>query len=201
MDLLKHYRLQHGHFGRNQSITCLHSDCPCNFRTWGAVRIHLSRYHSHTTEPGQLLSFKCLVCNSHCFHTERHYFEHLGVHLKKFQTVSCVFKGCDYKTNIYTTFHSHKSRKHSPHSLEDFKIYVFHNYQSQTHEESEFVESENYCDSILVEDKDLNKTIIKRLGLLLLKLECIFNVSNTCIDELVEELNFLTSSASGPVIK
>lgn len=121
LDLLKHYRLQHGHFGRNQSVPCLHSDCPCNFRTWGAVRIHLPRYYSHTTEPGQLLSFKCLVCNSHCFHTERHYFEHLGVHLNKFETVSCVFKDCDYKTNIYTTFHSHKSRKHSPHSLEDFK--------------------------------------------------------------------------------
>ncbi|KAK0151232.1 hypothetical protein N1851_007629 [Merluccius polli] len=51
------------------------------------------------------------------------------------------------------------------------------------------------------EDLDLNKTLIKRLGLLLLKLQCIFNVSNTCIDELVEELNFLSSSASGPVIK
>ncbi len=55
--------------------------------------------------------------------------------------------------------------------------------------------------TVLEEDEDLNKTIIKRVGLLLLKLECIFNVSNTGINELVEELNFLTSSASGPVIK
>ena len=47
----------------------------------------------------------------------------------------------------------------------------------------------------------MDETIIKRLGLLLLKLECIYNVSNTCISELVEELHFLTSSASGPVFK
>ena len=47
----------------------------------------------------------------------------------------------------------------------------------------------------------MNKTIIKRMGLPLLKLECIFNVSNTCKDELVKELHFLTPSASGLVIK
>lgn len=46
--------------------------------------------------------------------------------------------------------------------------------------------------TVLEKDLDLNKTIIKRLGLLLLKLECILKVSNTCTDELVEELKFLT---------
>lgn len=113
----------------------------------------------------------------------------------------CIFKGCDYKTNIYTTFHAHKSRKHNPHSMEDFKSSVFHQYQNQPDEETDFVEGENNCDSVLEDEEDLHKIIIKRLGLLLLKMECIFNVSKTCIDELVEELHFLTASASGPVIK
>ena len=120
-DLLKHSRLQHGHFGQNQSIPCLHSDCPCTFRIWGALRTHLSRYHSHATKPGHILAFTCLVCNSFFFDSERQYFEHIGSHLKRFEPVPCVFKGCGYKTNIYTTFHSHKSRKHNPHSVEDFK--------------------------------------------------------------------------------
>lgn len=202
LDLLRHYRLQHGHFGRSQSIPCLYQDCPCTFRTWGALRTHLSRYHPQATKPGQLLSFTCLVCNSSCFDTERIYFEHLGCHLKKFETVTCVFKDCEFKTNIYTTFHSHKSRKHNSYSVQDFKTSVFHEHQSPTEEENNITESEseNYCDSVLENDLDLNKTLIKRLGLLLLKLQCIFNVSNTCIDYLVEELNFL-SSASGPVFK
>ena len=111
------------------------------------------------------------------------------------------FEGCDYKTNKYTTFHSHKSRKHNPHSLEDFKTNVLHQHQNNPNEESDFVEDENDCGSVLEEDEDLHKMITKRVGLLLLKMEIIFNVSNSCIDDLVEELYFLTATASGPVIK
>lgn len=140
------------------------------------------------------------MCNSCCFDTEKQYFEHLGGHLKKFETVPCVFKGCNYKTNVYTTFHSHKSRKHNPHSV-DFKTAVFHAYQSQTNDETNSVESEDYCDPFLGDGQDLNKTIIKRLGLLLLKLECIVNTSHTCINELADELHFLTGSVSSLVIK
>lgn len=77
--LLKHYRLQHGHFSRSQSIPCFHSNCPCTFRTWGALRTHLSRFHPQTSNPGQLLSVTCIVCKSSHFHTERQYFEHLSL--------------------------------------------------------------------------------------------------------------------------
>lgn len=199
-DLLKHSRLIHGHFGRVHSIPCLYADCPCTFRTWGALRTHLSRHHAQATKPGNILSFTCIVCNLCSFDNERQYFIHIGSHLKKFETVPCVFEGCDYKTNIYTTFHSHKSRKHNPHTLEDFKTTVLQ-HQNKLDEESDFVEDENDCGSVLEEEDDLKKVITKRVGLLLLKMESIFNVSNTCINELVEELHFLTASASGPVIK
>lgn len=160
----------------------------------------MSRHHAQATKPGNILSFTCIVCNLCSFDNERQYFIHIGSHLKKFETVPCVFEGCDYKTNIYTTFHSHKSRKHNPHTLEDFKTTVLQ-HQNKLDEESDFVEDENDCGSVLEEEDDLKKVITKRVGLLLLKMESIFNVSNTCINELVEELHFLTASASGPVIK
>lgn len=32
---------------------------------------------------------------------------------------------CDYGTSVYKTIDGHKSRKHNPHSLEDFKSSVF----------------------------------------------------------------------------
>lgn len=32
-----------------------------------------------------------------------------------------MFKGCVFKTNIYNTFHSHKNRKHNPHTSNDFQ--------------------------------------------------------------------------------
>lgn len=85
--------------------------------------------------------------------------------------------------------------------MEDFKTTVLHQHKKKPDEESDFVEDENDCGSVFEEEDDLKKVITKRLGLLLLKMESIFNVSNTCIDELVEELHFLTASASGPVIK
>lgn len=203
IELFKHYRLQHGQFGQNQSITCLHSDCLCSVRTWGALRTHLSRYHPQTTETGQLLSFTCPICSSR-FHTEKQYFEHLGGHLRKHETVTCVFHNCDFKSNVYSTFQSHKSRKHNPHSLKDFKTSVLKEYQEQTQEEDSSVGTENVSSELQeeeIEEEDLDQIIIKRLTLLFLKLECIFNLSHTCIDELADELNFITSSASGPVLK
>jgi len=201
LDLLKHCRLTHEHLGRVHSIPCLYADCPCTVKTWGALRTHLSRHHSQSTQPGHIISFTCIVCNSCSFDNERHFFEHLGGHLKKFETVTCVFEGCDYKTNKYTTFHSHKSRRHNPHLLEDFKTNVLNQHQNNPDEERDFVEDENDCGLVLEEDEDFNKIITNRVGLLLLKMENIFNVSNSCINELVEEFNFLTASASGPVIK
>lgn len=65
----------------------------------------------------------------------------------------CVFEGCGYKTNKYTTFHSHKSRKHN--TRKQYK--------------SDFVEDENDCGLVLEEDEDLNKIITKRVGLLILR--------------------------------
>ena len=32
-----------------------------------------------------------------------------------------MFLGCDFKTNVYCTFKSHKNRKHCNHTLADFK--------------------------------------------------------------------------------
>ena len=115
LELIKHYRLKHPHTGQGRSLPCLYLDCPCLFKSWGARHAHLSRNHTQTRQSGQSVSFLCLVRNSSSFNTEKQYFEHLGTHLKKHKTVNCVFKDCYYSTNIYSTFASHKSRKHNPH--------------------------------------------------------------------------------------
>ena len=46
--------------------------------------------------------------------------------------LNCVFKNCVFKTNVYGTFSSHRSRKHKPHSLEDFKEDILMRYDSCT---------------------------------------------------------------------
>lgn len=116
-DLLKHFRLRHNH---ESCLPCLHWECYCSFKTWGGLKTHLSRFHStNKIEPN--VSFLCPCCSIKSFSSEREYFHHIGRHLKKHETVCCVFENCHFKTNIIGTFASHRTRKHNPHSLEDFK--------------------------------------------------------------------------------
>nr|XP_023651070.1 uncharacterized protein LOC111835233 isoform X1 [Paramormyrops kingsleyae]XP_023651071.1 uncharacterized protein LOC111835233 isoform X1 [Paramormyrops kingsleyae] len=201
-ELLKHYRLKHWHSTRNHSILCPYSDCPCCFRTYSALYSHLSRDHRESLDAGQAVSFRCLVCNSVSHHSEKQYFEHLRGHLKKYETVTCVFNNCEFSTNIYSTFASHKSRRHTPHSLEHFKPSVFQNNTCETPKDTDLsVDESDSCEPVVEEEHDFVKIVNNKLGCLFLKLESVFNVSNRCIDEIVDELQFISSAASRPVIK
>lgn len=141
------------------------------------------------------------------FSTEKEYFEHLRQHLKKQETVSCVFKNCSFKTNIYGTFALHRNRKHTLHSLDEFKDDILKRYEnpSQTDQCSDLVNQEGeQSDSDEFRDDDvkvLPKLIERSLAHLMLKLESSFYVPNQCIDELVEELHFISHSASAPIMK
>lgn len=90
---------------------------------WIALRSHVSRYHAiqRSLKPEELVTFKCHVCEYNELATEEEYFGHICRHLKNHETVVFMFEGCAYKTNIYDTFKSHKSRKHNPHTLQYFK--------------------------------------------------------------------------------
>lgn len=127
-ELLKHYRLRHGMVSRGQTVPCLYKDCPCSFKTFNALNINLSRQHPEAVTSKEILSFSCVLCSSACFDSERQYFEHLGSHLRRFEVVACVFKNCTFSSNVYSTFASHRHRKHSPHGLEDFKDEVLKKY-------------------------------------------------------------------------
>lgn len=122
-EILKHFRLQHQ---RVQRYPCLHLNCPCTFKTWNALHIHLSRIHTEQNiqELQELSTFCCHLCTCSDLPTERNYFVHIGTHLKNNETVSCMFEGCSFQTNIYGTFHSHKNRKHCPHTLKYFKSHI-----------------------------------------------------------------------------
>lgn len=114
--------------------------------------------------------------------------------------MTCVFNNCEYRTNIYSTFASHKSRKHTPHSLEHFKPSILQNYTCQTPEDTELtVDESNLCEPFVEEEQDFVRII--NYFFLFLKLESVFNLSNKCIDEIIDELQFITSTASSPVIK
>ena len=119
--LLKHYRLKHGHFGRGHYLPCIHLNCPCSFKTWGGLGTHLYRAHKseETENQPDAIAFKCKICDS-CFPNTKDYFQHINSHLKRLETVECVFDGmfdgCEFKTNIYGTYVTHRSRKHQSYS-------------------------------------------------------------------------------------
>jgi len=127
-ELLKHFRIQHY---LRQRYPCPHTNCPCNFKTWNALRIHLSRVHPipRSQEIQEWSTFSCHLCACSRLPTEREYFVHIGTHLKNNETVGCMFESCTFQTNIYGTFHSHKNRKHNPHTLKDFKPGIVTNTQ------------------------------------------------------------------------
>lgn len=147
------------------------------------------------------LSFTCLLCCSVFFNSEKQYFEHLNNHLRKFEAVACVFKNCNFSTNIYSNFATHRHRKHQSHTLEDFKTEVL---KSQPNEPM-FAQDETCVEESLElwdgEPQELSQDIKEKFGHLFLKLESMFNVPNKCIDEIVDELQFISTSASGPLLR
>lgn len=208
--LLKHYRLAHGHFGRRHP--CAYSDCPCVFKTWNALHSHLSRSHANQTvqKSVSLATFNCHLCTCSDIASAQEYFCHINGHLKSHETVHCMFEGCSFQTNVYGTFKSHKNRKHNPYTLKDFKLGIVKTSETQNSVNSSINDSfsaedgNSNADSdsdieIDTEAQDLSKTIELKFASLLLKLENYFHVPSTAIDELLTELHYLTGCASVPI--
>ncbi|XP_034096114.1 uncharacterized protein LOC117562389 isoform X1 [Gymnodraco acuticeps] len=204
-ELLKHFRLQHRH---RQRYPCPHTNCPCTFKTWNALHIHLNRAHpkQNSQEQLELSIFSCHLCTSSDLPTERDYFVHIGTHFKSHETVPCMFVGCSFETNIYATFHSHKNRKHKPHTLKDFKPGVVRttlvaqessdNPVEYAHNQDDSaVEVHSACSSSDVDvTQNSSKVIEKNFAASLLKLEHFAHVPGTKIDEFLEELHYLSSA-------
>lgn len=118
-----------------------------------------------------------------------------------------MFVGCSFQTCIYGTFKSHKSRRHTPHNLADFKpgtvkkstVASLSSFPDEKCEE--FVEEDSNCISVDCSDQDkaLPNAIEQQLAAALLKLEYLVHVPGTAIDEFLQELYHLKSAASVPV--
>lgn len=188
------------------------ADCPCSFKTYSALKSHLRRTHSTEKSTPEVLFFLTVNCALLFFSTEKDYFQHLGFHLRKNETVHCVFKDCDFQTNVYGTFASHRSRQHATHSSSDFQAQAVHKHIDQSNITDNIVEEAHCSDAYTClgeddfsgeyETEELKEDEIElKLGHLLLKLQSIYNVPSKCINEVVAELQFISSSLSGPGIK
>lgn len=127
--LLRHYRLNHGHFGRRHPYPCTYSDCPCTFKTWNALRSHLCRSHFDQTSQRSVdcTTFNCHHCSCSGIASLKDFLTHVNSHLKRHETICCMFDNCSFQTNIYGTYQSHKNRKHKTYTLNDFKAGIVKN--------------------------------------------------------------------------
>lgn len=209
-DLLKHYKLDHLHYGRGHAYPCTYENCPCTCKTWKALLTHLSKSHpaQKSLQKDSFLLFKCHICDNNQLPNETDYFRHIGQHLKNHETVTCMFAGCSYKTNVYGAFNTHKWRKHTPYTIRDLKRGVVDrpvdNIADNPLVES-FETSEQLCndlpsDELPEEDlADLNNVFELKLASVLLKVENVFLVPSVAVNELLEELQYLIGTVSVPV--
>ncbi|KAF3844268.1 hypothetical protein F7725_013609 [Dissostichus mawsoni] len=125
------------------------------------------------------------ICDSFYPNT-KDYFQHINFHLKRHETIECAFHGCDFKTNIYGTYATHRSRKHRSYSWKDFKTDVIAKHPVFTENEIHFpvLDSHGHVDiDTTLElgcERDNSTSII----------------SGKCVDDLVEQLQFICTSST-----
>jgi len=151
------------------------------------------------------------VCSCRELATERDFFQqHLNGHLRHNETVPCVFLGCTFKTNIYSTFNTHKNRKHNQHSLKDFQANVIctstnlHQLDNSAGGLTESIDTDHEYETLSCYDlAELHPTnfIEEKIACILLKLENIVHIPKAVIDEVLSELHFILSTESLPLTK
>lgn len=113
--ILKHYRVKHGSYARNEPFPCPYQERLCTFRSLGTLKTHKSRFHRETLslQPApRAVKLHCLLCEFLEPCNDATYFTHLRKrHLRDNQKVQCPFKGCTFESNVYSTFNSHRSKE------------------------------------------------------------------------------------------
>nr|XP_055032090.1 uncharacterized protein LOC129420928 isoform X1 [Misgurnus anguillicaudatus] len=200
--LLKHYRINHGTYSRIAPIPCLHSDCPCTFKSFNALKVHLSKIHSQqsivksSTVP---VCYKCHVCDFTEPCNESDYFGHLRSHLRNNEKVQCPFKDCVFETNVYSTFNAHKSKAHHHNrpGPEHFKLGIISSTQDSHTEENpaqppiDSIDSEDECNLPEEQDNldDTRQKLEHNLASLFLKMQTILHISDSATQEIIQQLN------------
>lgn len=166
------------------------------------LKVHLSRFHSQlASEKDYVQTFNCQVCefNEPC--SENEFFTHLRKHLKLMQKVQCPYLDCDFETNVYSTFNTHKNRNHDQkYSTSSLQFKPGIAVQLCGTEESTSVpaepvpaedvtslEEEDLTD-VGVDVNDLNSQLEHNLASLFLKMQTILNISESALQEIIQQI-------------
>lgn len=204
--LIRHYKLHHR---KPHHWPCVHSTCVCVFKTRGALKSHLSRFHSKG-QPIHQSSFttcKCKLCDFQELCSERDITKHLGNHLKVQETIQCPYLDCQFKTDSYSGFSSHRSRKHKRHTISDLRSGGGcsqgepDSIPEVTSEASTSIQGNSGSCSREDGENSLESTsfeiIEHQIAKHLLSMQTVLHVSRSAVQKIVEETNYiLTASKS-----
>ena len=158
------------------------------------------RDHGLIEQSSGLVGFKvkCLLCDFEEAVGLKQYTAHLGKHLRNRETVTCPFNQCLFKSNVFSSFTSHKSRCHPLCTLKDLKTEITvqeceiagcetAESQSQVADDSDFhVPLEDNSDNE-PEYHDATEKIQGRLASLLLRMQAVLHVPKLATQEIVGE--------------
>lgn len=203
---LEHYKSSHGHHGKRFGFPCIYGDCVCYFRSHKSLQTHV-RQHRFCQSEVVNCRVKCLLCDFNEVVNVKDYFHHLGCHLKNKETVTCPYNNCFFKSSVYSSLRSHKSRHHNSLSFEDFKSELVdrslraseqpNNVETCTNSAHIDTASCSVVDEIDYTDvesdnetqnDDKSKNMKRQLGLLLLRMQAILHISKSATQEIVDEL-------------
>ncbi|XP_041823589.1 uncharacterized protein LOC121628571 [Melanotaenia boesemani] len=199
--LLKHYRLKHGGYTRTVPLPCLHKQCPCTFKSFNALKVHLSRVHSlindHLIDKRNHV-FQCQLCDFKESCEEKDFFSHLRTHIRMCQKVQCPYKDCDFETSVYTTFNAHKSRNHDGRHIDQllqFKPGILTQRETlvdvaSAEEENDIEDQADFHEDelVAVNKKDLEDQLEHNLAALFLRMRTVLTISESAVQDLIQQI-------------
>lgn len=175
-------------------------DCLCTFKSFNALKIHLSTSHSQKDagKSGET-TFHCQLCNFVEPCSEGDFFTHLRRHLKLRQMVACPYQDCNFQSSVYSTFTAHKSKEHQMHNKTAFKPEIVSKNVAEklpTNVSAQVEERDPEIDDIDCEVPELNEDVEDledqlecNVAALFLKMSSILNISETALQEVIDQLN------------
>lgn len=171
-----------------------YKDCLYTFKSFNALKVHLSMWHAQKDEgKGRKITFLCQLCDFVEPCNEVDFFTHLRRHLKLKQKVSCPYQGCNFKSNIYSTFNANRRKEL------DSEMIIKSQIVSENVSEEPWTNRPEDSDSDAVDtafrltsDKnveDLERQLEHNVAALFLKMTSIFNNSETALQDVIEQIN------------
>lgn len=143
------------------------------------------------------MKLRCYLCTFSEPTDISKYCAHLKTHLRNKKSVQCPFVDCSFKSSVLSTFTAHRSPYRRSSSVDHLRRDLFVNPPLTNAIQEELIfdtgtipsyDSELGAESEAESDFDNGETIKRQLASLFLRMQTILHVSNSAVQEVIDEL-------------